>query len=120
MHRLKNLPEKIDSRQKARYFILVSMGLDWPISHPDLFNRIKVLLSDLDFASELRNNMIEFYLSLTPEYLGALYPNTYPDTGLTLSEFKYQIFLDLKTIPLDMWVKHQIDKLEIIESWDLT
>ena len=119
MHRLRNLPEKINSQQKARYFILVSMGLDWPESHPDLFDRLKVLLSDLYFASGLRDNMVEFYLSLTPEYLGALYPNTYPDTGLTLSEFKYQMVLDIITIPLEIWVRYQITRLELIKLWDL-
>lgn len=119
MYRLRNLPKKISSLQEYKHFLLASMGLNWPESDPYLLNIVKALLSDSEIASELRNNMVEFYLCLTPEYIRDLYLDTDQDTGFTLFEFKYQIVQDMITIPLDIWVSYQITRLEVIELWDL-
>lgn len=119
MYRLRNLPKRLNSLQEYKYFFLVSMGLNWPESDPYLFDKIKALLSDPYFASELRNNMVGFYLCLTPEYLMDLYLDTDQDTESTLFEFKYQMVLDMMTIPLDIWVRYQLTRLEEIELWDL-
>ena len=119
MYRLRNLPKKISSLQEYKYFLLASMGLNWSESDPYLLDIVKALLSDSELASELRNNMVEFYLCLTPEYIRDLYLNTDQDTELTLFEFKYQIVQDIITIPLDIWVSYQITRLEVIELWDL-
>ena len=120
MYRLRQLPRRITNRQEAIFFLLASMRLSLPLDQPDLFNWVRALLSEPDIAFKLRDNMVEFYLSLTPEYLGDLYLETYRDMGLTLFEFKYQVLWDIVTMPLDIWVGHQITRLDIIESWDLT
>ena len=119
MYRLRHLPTRINNQQEAIYFTIVSLGLNEIQSHPDLFNRIRTLLLSPVTAPKLRDNMVEFYLGLTPEYLGELYLKTYRDTGLTLFEFKCQIIRDITTLSLDRWVKHQILKLEIIEMVEL-
>ena len=119
MYRLRQLPTRINNRQEAKYFILVSLGLSQSEDDPDVLNRVKALLLDPDLAYKLRDNMAEFYLGLTPDYLGVLYLESYRESGLTLFEFKYQVLWDILTMPLDAWVGHQIARLEIIDSWDL-
>ncbi len=119
MHRLRHLPKRINNQQEAKYFLLVSMGLDWLEDYPNLFNRVRALLSEPTTAFKLRDYMAEFYLGLTPDYLGDLYLETYRDTGCTLFEFKYQVLWEIITMPLDTWVEYQKSRLDIIESWDL-
>lgn len=118
MHGLRHLPKRLNNSQEAKYFLLVSLGLNWPKDHSDVLNRVEALLADPNLAYKLRDNMIEFYMGLTPEYIGGLYLETYRDTGLTLFEFKYRVIRDIVDMPLDTWVLHQVTRVMMIESWD--
>lgn len=117
MYGLRDLPLNFNSQEDYIVFLLASLGLPIDPTTPDIVERVIGYLTSPTTAQKLLDNMREFYLCLTPEYLALIYSEAMGHSGLDPVEFKMQIIQELNQMTLDYWLDIQLFRLAILKSW---